>query len=421
MNDSPFTKLFQIKHLPFRIKIIEQMRNLITAGSDFSLLGASGIGKSTLINDLLNEMDISFIIKINCISNSSKGLILTTLANGLSDYFKKSNLKDIVKFNTLYSSLKNSFCKEIDEKIVILFDNIEKLDIDYSFFVDFFKIKTILPFQLSVIFVGVSFKNDIFAKSYQLSLIPMLYLSLPDENFLLHVIKSSIKGENSQITSFLNIFIHNFIDLVQNIDILVNLALMLLPFSSDKLQYNKRQAILMENPGLNESELEKKLQENEGKQYIMMPSIKTDLFVDKIAFFPAILIIASYFGTHNPEKSDKYLFKNYKKANKRSTKAFLKGDTQKNVGFIRLIALSQSLMSLNSKNLKEIDFFDQSLDFYSQLNNLVEEGYITRISQQTGDFEINKTKFICNVEKGVVERICEKLEIKFEEFCCLNS
>ena len=133
---------------------------------------------------------------------------------------------------------------------------------------------------------------------------------------------------------------------------------------------------------------------------------------------PAVILIACYFGNENPEKTDKILFKNNKnKHNKRTTNAFrdkkIKKESRKALGLLRLVALTQSLLSLIEDYQKLTREYDENLMFYNQINDLVEEGFLTKTVVK--DLEPSKIKFLCNVEKNGIMALCKKLNLKFFE------
>ena len=92
---------------------------------------------------------------------------------------------------------------------------------------------------------------------------------------------------------------------------------------------------------------------------------------------------------------------------------------EKSVNFLRLVALCQSLMSLSEKHKDEIKLFDQSVLFYSQINDLIEGGYITKLNKN--EQNINKWKLQWNVDSFSIKDLCKKINIKFEDFLKFQS
>ena len=65
-----------IEKWKFRMDEIEFLCNLIGSSNEFFLYGVKGCGKTTLIRDLMKEMNINFV-KINCIQCRTKQTILS--------------------------------------------------------------------------------------------------------------------------------------------------------------------------------------------------------------------------------------------------------------------------------------------------------------------------------------------------------
>ena len=430
---------------PSRLKIKKTIRNFLKCGADFVLLGPTSSGKSTLILNIMKEMNTGYI-KINCISSSNKAKILNNLQTELNDMFVKAKPRKITKFSVFLDFMQEeATIKSLNNiKIFVIFDNIEKLEASDSFFSHLFSLKNIINLQISFIFVGLFFKEDILNKNHDISLIPKIYLPIPSEEFLKNVLYDLHKNfcetekKSDDFTKFLNKFVGDFSIITRNIEVLLNLAPILWFYkTASKSVYEEAKKLLMENPKIDSRDLKRKLQDLQNQSITNQQSqsnIYTPIFLKKLKLIPTVILIACYFGNENPEKTDKFMFKSYRnKFNKKTVSSFqdkkIKKDGRKGVAFLRLVALSQSLISIlgNSKNennladknyyydfKKEKQLYDQSLGFYNQINDLVEEGLMSRVNSK--DLEPNKMKFLCNVERNAITGLCQKIEMKFGDF-----
>jgi len=135
--------------------------------------------------------------------------------------------------------------------------------------------------------------------------------------------------------------------------------------------------------------------------------------IESLPKIPSIMIIACFVGNRNLERTDKKLFKDYK----RKTKKVKNEDekvTMKAIKYDRLMALVGSLISVTIDDFEEKTWFDQSIDFYSQLNMLVDMKYFTKITKASEQF--TKIKYICNVEYDSVLRLSSNLNLRLHDF-----
>lgn len=437
MNKDKFSPNFIQKHFSFREKTINILTNLILNGSDVVVLGPSGCGKSSLVLDLLNEEKVfsfDFLIKINCIGCPNKALILNGILNEMNEILGIEMQKECRKFDAFWKGIQEIEKKHKlwGKKMVIVLDNVEKMEVEETFFTHLFELKEVSQLQINIIFIGMSLKEDILIKNYHLSLIPKISLGVPPEPLLRNIIQNFLEEfkpdwlKEGKITKFVKEFEGNFFQVTKNIDILLKVAKLLAEINKDKrLMDNRITKMLVMNPWLDYEEIKKKLKEIDGfsNEKTKMEDVGNTNIIDQYLLnlprIPLFILSACYFGCRNPEKTDRILFKAYKGYS--SSKKSL--GTSKNlykdnfVSFPRLLALTQSLMSTCTKNLyeKEIQLFDQSVMFYSQIGDLMEKGYLKKVSPKT-ELNINKLKFGCNVDSGIIKMICEKINVTYEEF-----
>ena len=428
-----FSTKFNGKYMIFNKLLFKRLENLLKISSDICLLGPAGNGKSTLIQYLVQEQNFPSI-KLNCLSCNNKSKVLSSLSYELANYlFGKNNLdcqinKDINKFN-VFIDFFGRYAGMIDRMIVIL-DNFEKLDVNTTFFSHLFLLKKMLKWKMCFVLVGLTPKEpEIIVKNYEFSKLEKITIPKPSEKFLNSILYEtliSLKNNDNkkEIGSFLKNFLGNFMDRTIHLDVLINLAITLYCMKGD-MNYKSIQNIFLENPQLQLSEIPKKLKENERKQDSQgLKGFIQIRFLPDMPIFQKILLIACFFGETGPEKFDRIYFKNLKQKTNRKTLSSMKkegksSNFKKPVNFFRLISLAQSLISFQTREIPERECFDQTSDFYANLNDLVEKGYIQKISNF--DNEVNKMKFLCNVEKSFISKVCEDVSIKFDEFFHSNN
>ena len=139
---------------------------------------------------------------------------------------------------------------------------------------------------------------------------------------------------------------------------------------------------------------------------------KKELEVSKIQ---ALALISCYLGNRNPENTDKRLFKDYKKRSKvRKTTKKEEVKKVKPLKFNRFLALTQALMSITVDKSRETQMFHHSMEFYAEINSLVDMEYITKILPQNNTF--SKMKYVCNLEMDTIKELCMPLELRLVDF-----
>lgn len=149
----------------FRGRETRVLRNLIESKSDLTVHGISGSGKTTIICDIIRDLQIAHV-KLNCIQCSTKSTLIQSILLALE---KKFNVK--LKTTTKMSGLLERI-GAVDERLretnspslssdpfYIILDNIERLDVSLKFFSQLLRIKHILHINFSVIFCGLAFKD----------------------------------------------------------------------------------------------------------------------------------------------------------------------------------------------------------------------------------------------------------------------
>lgn len=134
---------------------------------------------------------------------------------------------------------------------------------------------------------------------------------------------------------------------------------------------------------------------------------------------PSLMLVACYLGNRNPEKTDKRIFK-ATIARGRSTRAVhLEQDEGKpknmqKMSMNRLISITQILLSLSEDSGQEIETFDQTIDFYSQLALLETQGLIAK--QMNAKDSFSKSKYVCKASFDIIKSLSDKFGIKLNEF-----
>jgi hypothetical protein len=135
---------------------------------------------------------------------------------------------------------------------------------------------------------------------------------------------------------------------------------------------------------------------------------------------PAILVIACYIGNRNPEKTDKRIFKSSGAKTRLTSKGMqLETDEAKQkvlqkLSLQRWIALTQVLLSCSEDKGEEIETFDQTTDFYSQIVMLEQQGFVSK--QMNVKDPLNKSKYSCKASFEIVKSLSEKFSLKLNEF-----
>ena len=382
----------------------QAITSLIESFSSFFLLGPPGIGKTSLITSLLPFDPIS--IKLNCLQHKKKSSLYAALWSNIYEYIrsKKSLKLESVAHCKLLHLI--DLLDRLPAKFLIILDNFHKLDNPAKTLTELIHLTKL--FQVAFIFIGLSLPPQ--TSSHLVSLLPKIYLPLPDDSLLISILKSSLLftseiASEKQLNTFLMDFVKNFRDITNSdLHLLTSLAIKILPFYlQDSKKYQLAKKLLLEKPLSTEMELKIALEDKKWGG-VTPPS-------PKISKMGSILLFACFIGCSNPEKSDKIVLKDYHKSGRRAISLRTAEKKGKRLALHRLIAISQSLMSVwedkENWNLmqEELGKTDQSIDFYKELNTLVEEGWV---GIARGSEEVNEWKYYCLVGREEVDRMAEE-------------
>ena len=429
--------------------------SLIRANNDVYLYGLPGIGKTTFINTIMKDVKARYI-KINGITCQDKSGLLKSIVSKLSAEFDYE-MPECLKMNSFIENLtylisylneKELFNFEQD-RFYIVFDNAEKMtSISAKYLSSLLKIKHILNINFTLIFIStcVEEKLDEFFYMKDMELVPKVQLNKPTREEIqqilsLYVAESemfdAIKENPKKATALINDIAVTFSLTLHGINhfktILKNMYHVIMAnnilnqpgnFLSHKI-YTALKKFYMDNPyaKITADELSKKIVElsyleleNFLNETSALEIRKCDIELSRI---PAIILIACYLGNNNPEKTDKKLFKDYKRRNRKTKNPKEQKRDFQPIRFNRLLALTQSMISVIFEDFPEIQQFDQSIDFYSQVNMLVEMGYITKFSLANNEFE--KIKFSCNLDFDTISALCKVHNIRLQDFLYQES
>ena len=293
--------------------------------------------------------------------------------------------------------------EKLPDQFLIVIDNFDKLDNPVKTLTELSHLTKL--FQVAFIFIGLSLPSQTF--SHEISLLPKIYMPLPDDSTLISILKSNLHFSlevvsEKQLSSFLMDFVKNFRDITNSdIHLLTSVALKILPFYlQDSKKYQLAKKLLLEKPLSSESDLKLALEDKKWGGVLPPPS--------KLSKMGVILLFACFIGCSNHEKSDKIVLKDYKKTGRRTAAPRTPQKKGKKLLLHRLMAISQSLMSLwedpDNASLfqEELAKTDQSVDYYKELNGLVEEGWV---GVMRGGEEMNEWKYYCLVGREEVERM----------------
>ena len=416
--------------------------SLIKTDNDVFVYGLPGIGKSTIVYQALSNQKVPFI-KLNCIGLTEKSALMRLLSYRLKKEFN-TKIKECMKIHTLMSELGSIFEEKEEnqlEKLYIVLDNFEKLsDLSAKFLSSLMKAKEKAEIQLYFIFICSSVNDTIQEILYQkeFCLIPKINIKKPS-NFALKsilidfVLQSKQLGldqaEPKSIDSFVTDLVYSFQSCVVEIKhfktLIIWLCQIFIEYKKDitfakitsegVYKFSKKYLLMNPFDRFNIEELKAAYDRSFVKGTIVelecVPN-KQELDVSKIQ---SIILISCYFGNRNPEKTDKRLFKDYKKKSK--LKKSVKKDEDKKLKplkYHRFIALVQALMSITLEEFRETLMFHHSMDFSAEVNSLVESGYITKILPPNNAF--NKTRYVCNIDGERIRSLCSDLDLRYKDY-----
>ena len=94
----------------------------------------------------------------------------------------------------------------------------------------------------------------------------------------------------------------------------------------------------------------------------------------------------------------------------------------------RLVAIAQFLCSLEIENSNECKNLNQSFDFYSCINTLVNEDLFKKsafksagAAQGINTDELVNITFKCNFDKNFIEDVAEKINFQLNEYLFTNE
>lgn len=422
------------------------LTSLVKSNCDVFTYGLPGIGKSTIVNEVLKGQGINFV-KINCIGIDSKSTLLKTLSSKLKNDFAYG-IKECSTMHALVSEL--GAMKEVSERIqedfqtnqmYVVLDNFEKLtNISEKFLSSMLRIKDSVNIHFSFIFICSSIHDRMeeILLQKEFSLIPKVNIKRPSMTLLKSilldfVVKNNIFDANSQDSKAIDTFVTDFVYSFNSVVIRINHYKTLIiwiwtimreynqdiafaKITSDGLyKFSKR--YLINNPfeRLDVKEILTAYEKSFLNSYVFdlenAPK-KQELEVSKTQ---SIALVACYLGNRNPEKTDKRIFKDYKKRSK--VKKSTKKEEEKKLKplkFNRFLALMQALMSITLEDCRETQMFHHSMEFYAEVNALVEMGYITKMFTQNNAF--SKMRYVCNLDAESIKSLCVNLKIRFSDF-----
>ncbi|EAR83758.1 AAA family ATPase (macronuclear) [Tetrahymena thermophila SB210] len=440
---------------------VSLISNLLDSDSDMIIYGISGSGKTTLIRDLLQEKQINYV-KINCIQCQTKKTVIQALISSLEAKFNYK-LKQTTKTSQLIHRINqlHEFTKqqELDENsqqyfsfedhhFYLWLDNIEKLSITPKFFSQLISIKNILKINFCIIFSGITFQDQAILENSEIDLLPAITLQPIDIKNLKNVIKINLQNKLlDQEKKCFEVFGDKFInDMVQNFNIIIknattmcSICLKLFKFlinsydrkenpqikdfvhliKEDNFVYARK--LILQDPYLNEGDTKEFIEKITNNKSIRSESFSliSPIQIAKLPFYSSMILLACWIGNRNPESTDKKLFKDYKgrqyKGKQEGTLQFLKP-----IKIDRMIALAQCLISQSEfiKNYSlnrqsELNLYDQSVDFYSQIASLIEMKYITLDSSEAS---LAKAQYISTLDEQFILSIAHQNKIKLYDF-----
>lgn len=400
------------------------------------------------MRDLFRIMKVKHII-INCLQSNKKQQILLNISAGLNRMFG-SSVKESTKMRLFVNHLqllkdqlkaKGLFDFE-REQFYIVFDNFEKISVNDKFVSALFNIKKSLSINFNICLVGVNIMDQKLISKYTLSLIPQIALNPPDQSYQRDVLTELIAEKIEENDIWRDVFesigrelvmdiVSNFGVIITDLGILLHLGLQIFQVVAEYAKkekdprkilvsrnYKALKKILLENPYLcegNKEVLMQKVMDQQSKDILQINIEKGRGTVIKLPRIPAIILIACWIGNRNQEKTDKKLFKDYKKKGKRVKKVIEEGIVIKKIRLERIVALAQSLISLKlEESSHENTAFDQTIDFYSQLAALEEMGFVTKFTSKAD--ELQNLKFICNLDQASIIQIGQQHNIQIQEF-----
>ncbi|KRX09940.1 P-loop containing nucleoside triphosphate hydrolase [Pseudocohnilembus persalinus] len=337
-------------NLKHRIDECFLLTNMLNSASDFLLYGPSGSGKTTLVKELLRAYEIKHI-RINCIQAE----ILDNYAMSLVPQFMLTPPNQEFQQDLLLEYLKDRI-RLYDEKQPIFSKVYDKIGPQIAL-----NIVQVFGKQISDL-------GQLIHISWQIYQI--ICLSAANASNIDHILTSRVFKTVKQI------LLENPIMCEGNIEVLQKKVNDVMMKNEQEVQFEKQRGTI-----------------------INLPSI------------PSIILIACWIGNRNVEKTDHKLFKERKVRYKRKKppKAFDIADKIKPIKINRLLALSDSLLSLYLPDLQENNQYDRSVDFFNQLAILEQYNFITKTANQKD--ELNQIKYVCNLEQASIQQLAQKLEI----------
>lgn len=435
------------------------LAKMLAVSLDIHVFGLPGIGKSYLVKQVFTKTKTTHF-NINCMDHPDKVSILKALTQHLSTHFdyklpSSGNVSGLIThLRGLRTQLaaKKKFASLLNESVYIVFDNAQFMNgVSGKFLDSLLKIKQLTGFKIAFIFIsnGEDFFTQIkdSCNFRSLAYIAKFRKERPTETelskILFDYLDEVVQTEKNMvfyqkiIQNSVRDFVQSFTMSTIKISSYKHISKVLLSATLEHLETNSKsfvknpspflaskndlfvvaKKIFLDNPeskiGLNS--IKNKIY-NEGKVSFTNDAVVADRAL-KLAKIPSLILIACYFACKNPEKTDKWLFKDYKRKGRKS-KASKEGvdtkDEDKPIKIQRLKALFQSLASVAFDSWDEFRLWDQSMDFYTQINLMEELQLLTKISK--GDDSLSQTKFRVNISSELFEALCKKHSIKVEEF-----
>ncbi|CAD8163753.1 unnamed protein product [Paramecium octaurelia] len=421
------------------------------------VIGPNGVGKTTAVHFCLDKLKIPYR-RINMMQCLTKQSLLQAIVNEISELWNQE-LTKISKFSELIIRLNSiiSTSNQKNRRAYIIIDAPQYPQIEFIYLQKLFALSEIKSKTCSVNFIficnqlpniiemplGITMIFQSFDEELQIRIIyaHIMYRAIMLEDYQVQK-QDNVRAFAGQVAK--DVFV-TFSIITTNLNNLIQIAVGLFEnfiyqcvnlTNEEQLQIRQQYLIarklLFENPFLqiNSKEFkdlieevesqknpqQKSIQESKKQQAETKTAIQT-LEIQKIKLpkLPSLILLSSYYASRNPEKTDGTIFRDLKK-NKRQSKVKEQLKVKQKVSLYRLIAITQSLMSINENKEFSIEKqqFNQSVQFYQQIQLLSDQGFI-KVHHKKDDI-LNKIKLECQITEKQAFDLAAELNIQFNEF-----
>jgi len=406
----------------------------------------SGTGKCSLIKSILSESKITHVW-IDCIKYQGELEICKCIKFDLEDIFH--NASEIEKMKLNFISVAEIIKKkiDIDKPLYLIFSKISRLW-RTELFKKLLALKNMLKSYIHIIFISDEYiPSSEFCNEFVLLENGITNIQMPELPFLhLEAILKERYGAESQkevFTTFLSIVYQNFGTYIGSINYYDYLCKTLFPVYIEPLKkgktkeelYTKEFIKAMEDkikslyipiyeplPNLESDEETKS--DKEINKSLEMPVFE-ETFCEKttkigLTYLESILLISTYIACYNPQQTDILMFSR-KKSVKRSIGKSKKREQVKpkcrKADLDRIASIAEYFLDFVDTDSMETKGIRHTNWFYSQLNNLVDYGYL-----KNGTYKENVSTPFYQVmlEYSFVEKIANELEIRLFEYMAID-